>query len=78
MNKLIDDWTKTFSYIKSTHGFAIYKGKDSDFLGIELVLDGNNLPKNFVDEELKKDFDKIVKSYDESLNSVVSILFDYV
>ncbi|MCI5997281.1 MAG: cation diffusion facilitator family transporter [Peptoniphilaceae bacterium] len=78
LNKLIDDWTKTFSYIKSTHGFAIYKGKDSDFLGIELVLDGNNLPKNFVDEELKKDFDKIVKSYDESLNSVVSILFDYV
>ena len=50
LQKIICDWKNNFEYIKSMHDFAIYKANEGYFLGIELVIDGNKLRKNFDDK----------------------------
>ena len=78
LQKIICDWKNNFEYIKSMHDFAIYKANEGYFLGIELVIDGNKLRKNFDDNILKSELNNLIKTYDKDLNSVITILYDYV
>ena len=59
------------------HDFAIYKQGYKYFVGLQLVLDGNKLDKNFDENSLKSEFEELIKNYDEELKTSITILYEY-
>lgn len=75
---LVSNWANQVEYIKSIHDFAIYQKDDSEFLGVEIFIDGNKLKKDFDKEQLTNEFDRFVKSFDSKLKTSVVIIMDYM
>lgn len=71
-------WASQIEYIKSIHDFAIYHKDDSEFLGVEIFIDGNKLKKDFYKEQLISEFDRFIKSFDPRLKTSVLIIVDYM
>ncbi|BFT65795.1 cation diffusion facilitator family transporter [Parvimonas parva] len=77
LKEITENWKNKFSYIKSMHDFAIYKQGYKYFVGLQLVLDGNKLDKNFDENSLKSEFEELIKNYDEELKTSITILYEY-
>lgn len=77
LKEITGNWKNKFSYIKSMHDFAIYKQGYKYFVGLQLVLDGNKLDKNFDENSLKSEFEELIKNYDEELKTSITILYEY-
>mgnify|MGYP003002444096 CR=1 FL=1 len=77
LKEITENWKNKFSYIKSMHDFAIYKQGYKYFVGLQLVLDGNKLDKNFDENSLKSELEELIKNYDEELKTSITILYEY-
>ncbi|KXB66736.1 cation diffusion facilitator family transporter [Parvimonas sp. KA00067] len=77
LKEITENWKNKFSYIKSMHDFAIYKQGYKYFVGLQLILDGNKLDKNFDENSLKSEFEELIKNYDEELKTSITILYEY-
>lgn len=77
LKEITENWENKFSYIKSMHDFAIYKQGYKYFVGLQLVLDGNKLDKNFDENSLKSELEELIKNYDEELKTSITILYEY-
>lgn len=77
LKEITENWENKFSYIKSMHDFAIYKQGYKYFVGLQLVLDGNKLDKNFDENSLKAELEELIKNYDEELKTSITILYEY-
>lgn len=77
LKEITENWKNKFSYIKPMHDFAIYKQGYKYFVGLQLILDGNKLDKNFDENSLKSEFEELIKNYDEELKTSITILYEY-
>lgn len=63
-------------FIKSIHDFEI--NKEEKFVVLEIILNAKKLSKNFKENVLKKEIEKIIKEYDKKLKISITILYEYI